>query len=80
MVLRDMEQAPGRPPDWRAWALCLLVAVGAYLLRHLLRDFRDVPGPAILALIAGVIIRAGDLVIDGSVRGKLRKLATELQF
>ena len=26
-------------------------------------------------LVGGVIIRAGDLVIDGSVRGKLAKLA-----
>jgi F-type H+-transporting ATPase subunit delta len=32
------------------------------------------------SLIGGVEIRAGDLVIDGSVRGKLDKLATELQF
>jgi len=32
------------------------------------------------SLIGGVRIRAGDLVIDGSVRGKLHKLATELQF
>jgi F-type H+-transporting ATPase subunit delta len=31
-------------------------------------------------LIGGIEIRAGDLVIDGSVRGKLRKLAAELQF
>lgn len=31
------------------------------------------------SLIGGVRIRTGDLVIDGSVRGKLRKLATELQ-
>ncbi len=29
-------------------------------------------------LIGGVIIRAGDLVIDGSVQGRLRKLAAEL--
>ncbi|VAX10449.1 ATP synthase delta chain [hydrothermal vent metagenome] len=29
-------------------------------------------------LIGGVLIRAGDLVIDGSVQGRLRKLATEL--
>ncbi len=29
-------------------------------------------------LIGGVIIRAGDLVIDGSVKGRLQKLATEL--
>jgi len=32
------------------------------------------------SLIGGVRIRAGDLVVDGSVRGKLHKLATELQF
>jgi F-type H+-transporting ATPase subunit delta len=32
------------------------------------------------SLIGGIEIRAGDLVIDGSVRGKLHKLATELQF
>jgi F-type H+-transporting ATPase subunit delta len=30
------------------------------------------------SLIGGAIIRAGDLVIDGSVRGKLTKLATSL--
>ena len=32
------------------------------------------------ALIGGVEIRVGDLVIDGSIRGKLDKLATELDF
>jgi len=32
------------------------------------------------ALIGGVEIRADDLVIDGSVRGRLQKLATELQI
>ncbi len=31
------------------------------------------------ALIGGVLIRAGDLVIDGSVRGKLNKLAEALK-
>lgn len=30
------------------------------------------------SLIGGVVIRAGDLVIDGSVRGKLKLLATHL--
>ncbi|QSX30082.1 F0F1 ATP synthase subunit delta [Shewanella cyperi] len=30
-------------------------------------------------LIAGVIIKAGDLVIDGSVRGKLARLSDKLQ-
>jgi F-type H+-transporting ATPase subunit delta len=32
------------------------------------------------SLIGGVEIRADDLVIDGSVRGRLQKLATELQI
>jgi F-type H+-transporting ATPase subunit delta len=32
------------------------------------------------SLLGGIEIRAGDLVIDGSVRGKLQRLATELQF
>lgn len=32
------------------------------------------------ALIGGVIIRAGDMVIDGSIRGRLEQLANELQF
>lgn len=32
------------------------------------------------SLLGGVEIRAGDLVIDGSVRGKLQRLATQLQF
>ena len=32
------------------------------------------------SLIGGIEIRADDLVIDGSVRGKLQKLATELQI
>jgi len=32
------------------------------------------------ALIGGVEVRVGDLVIDGSIRGKLEKLASELEF
>jgi F-type H+-transporting ATPase subunit delta len=31
------------------------------------------------SLIGGVVIRAGDMVIDGSVRGKLAKLAESIQ-
>jgi F-type H+-transporting ATPase subunit delta len=30
-------------------------------------------------LIGGAVIRAGDTVIDGSIRGKLNKLAETLQ-
>lgn len=32
------------------------------------------------SLIGGILIRAGDLVIDGSVRGQLHKLANELNI
>ncbi|NIO43570.1 MAG: F0F1 ATP synthase subunit delta, partial [Burkholderiales bacterium] len=31
------------------------------------------------SLIGGVVIRAGDLVIDGSVTGRLRELASQLK-
>ena len=31
------------------------------------------------SLLGGAIVRAGDLVIDGSVRGKLERLGTSLQ-
>jgi F-type H+-transporting ATPase subunit delta len=31
------------------------------------------------SLMAGVLIKAGDLVIDGSVRGKLDRMADALQ-
>jgi len=31
------------------------------------------------SVIAGVIIRAGDMVIDGSVRGRIERLADVLQ-
>ena len=30
------------------------------------------------SLLGGIIVHAGDLVIDGSVRGKLAKLADKL--
>jgi F-type H+-transporting ATPase subunit delta len=32
------------------------------------------------SLIGGVKVRAGDIVIDGSVRGKLERLSNDLQF
>ncbi len=32
----------------------------------------------VMSLLGGAIIRAGDLVIDGSARGKLAKLAVAL--
>ena len=38
----------------------------------------DVVSSVDAALVGGIIIRAGDLVIDGSVRGKLRALASHL--
>ncbi len=30
------------------------------------------------ALIGGAVVRSGDLLIDGSLKGKLERLATEL--
>jgi F-type H+-transporting ATPase subunit delta len=30
------------------------------------------------ALLGGAVLRAGDLVIDGSLKGRLERLATEL--
>jgi len=51
-----MSQSEQKKSDLRAWALCLLVAVVAYLLRWTLADVRDLPGAAILALLGGVLI------------------------
>jgi len=31
------------------------------------------------SVVSGLIIKAGDLVIDGSIRGKLNRLATTIQ-
>ncbi len=52
-------------------------ALAAALKERLGRDIR-VTSEVDRDLIGGVLIRAGDLVIDGSVQGRLRKLATEL--
>jgi F-type H+-transporting ATPase subunit delta len=30
------------------------------------------------SLLGGAVVRAGDLVIDGSLKGRLQRLATEL--
>ena len=30
------------------------------------------------SLLGGAVIRAGDLVIDGSIKGRLQRLASEL--
>jgi F-type H+-transporting ATPase subunit delta len=51
--------------------------LAAALKKRLDRDIR-VTSDIDSALIGGVLIRAGDLVIDGSVQGRLQKLATEL--
>ena len=54
-------------------------SIAAVLKNKLGRDVRitssDMP-----ALIGGIVIRAGDLVIDGSVQGQLTKLANELEI
>lgn len=55
-----------------------LQTLAAALSKRLERTVQ--PKPVIEpALIGGVVIRAGDLVIDGSVRGKLNKLAEALK-
>jgi F-type H+-transporting ATPase subunit delta len=32
-----------------------------------------------VSIVSGLVIKAGDMVIDGSVKGKLNRLATTLQ-
>ena len=48
-----------------------------YLRRRLGREI-ELSCKTDAALLGGAIIRAGDLVIDGSVRGKLERLGTVL--
>jgi len=54
-----------------------LKAIAGALKRRLGRDI-DLSTRIDPALVGGIVIRAGDLVIDGSVQGKLRALATHL--
>jgi F-type H+-transporting ATPase subunit delta len=51
--------------------------IAAALKKRLGRDI-DLSTRIDPELIGGIVIRAGDLVIDGSVQGKLRALATHL--
>jgi F-type H+-transporting ATPase subunit delta len=51
--------------------------LGAAIKKRLQRDV-TISWKTDAALIAGALIRAGDLVIDGSVRGELDRLQTEL--
>jgi len=52
-----------------------LKAIAGALKRRLGRDI-DLTTRIDTALVGGIVIRAGDLVIDGSVQGKLHALAT----
>jgi F-type H+-transporting ATPase subunit delta len=54
-----------------------LKAIAGALQRRLGREI-DLTTRIDPALLGGIVIRAGDLVIDGSVQGKLRTLATHL--
>ena len=54
-----------------------LASISAALKRRLGKEVRLVSRTD-PALIGGAVIRAGDLVIDGSVRGRLDKLSTAL--
>ena len=51
--------------------------IAAALKKRLGRDI-DLHTRIDPTLIGGIVIRAGDLVIDGSVQGKLQLLATHL--
>ncbi len=59
------------PTSRRRWPQALKVRLGADVELTVEED---------PSLIGGMEIRADDLVIDGSVRGRLQKLATELQI
>jgi F-type H+-transporting ATPase subunit delta len=52
-------------------------ALAAAIKKRLSRDV-DIEWKTDESLVAGAVIRAGDLVIDGSVRGELERLATAL--
>jgi len=54
-----------------------LKAIAGALKRRLGRDI-DLTTRIDPALVGGIVIRAGDIVIDGSVQGKLHALATHL--
>ncbi len=54
-----------------------LDSLGAALKRRLGREV-NLTAQVDQALLGGVVIRAGDLVIDGSVRGRLQELAAHL--
>src|SRR3970282_522989 len=49
------------------------------LKRRLGREVR-VTARGDASLVGGIVIRAGDLVIDGSVRGRIAALATHLNY
>ncbi len=51
--------------------------IGAALTRRLGREV-NLSAQVDKALVGGIVIRAGDLVIDGSVRGRLQELAAQL--
>lgn len=54
-------------------------ALAAALKKRLQRDI-EIQATQDPNLIGGVFIRAGDLVIDGSVRGQLQRMANQLRF
>jgi F-type H+-transporting ATPase subunit delta len=54
-----------------------LKAIAAALKQRLGRDI-DLTTRIDTSLVGGIVVRAGDLVIDGSVQGKLQALATYL--
>jgi F-type H+-transporting ATPase subunit delta len=53
--------------------------IGEALARRLGREV-NLTAQVDKALVGGIVIRAGDLVIDGSVRGRLQELAAQLSY
>jgi F-type H+-transporting ATPase subunit delta len=51
--------------------------LSAALARRLKRNVR-MKNSVDATLLGGAVLRAGDLVIDGSLKGRLERLATEL--
>ena len=53
--------------------------IGEALKRRLGREVRVI-AQVDASLLGGIVVRAGDLVIDGSVRGRIAALATHLNY
>jgi F0F1-type ATP synthase delta subunit len=69
----ELAREGGRFAEWSAQLAALAAAIKKRLKRDVAIEWKTDE-----SLVAGAVIRAGDLVIDGSVRGELERLATAL--